>query len=90
LADHRSPSLCKHGAYKTIPGGEGYPPDKMCRSKSLTGPVAAPLEVEALIAQAGIAVVAQVSTAVEASDEPVAEAMAAPPAEASSWAEAQA
>ena len=46
----------------------------MCRSKSLTGPVAAPLEVEALIAQAGIAVVAQVSTAVEAS----------------AWAEAQA
>jgi hypothetical protein len=56
----------------------------------LTGPVAALLEVEALIAQAGIAVVAQVSTAVEASDEPVAEAMAAPPVEASAWAEAQA
>jgi hypothetical protein len=54
--------------------------------------VAAPLEVEALIApeQAGTAVVAQVSTEAEASGETVAGAMAATPVEAGALAEAQA
>jgi hypothetical protein len=64
------------------------------------GPVADPLEVEALIAQeqawtevveqAGIAVVVQVSTEAEASGEPVAGVMAATPAVVEALAEAQA
>jgi hypothetical protein len=60
--------------------------------EGFTAPVAAPLEVEALIAQeqAGTAVVAPASTEAEASGEAAEAAMAATPVEAGVLAEAQA